>query len=439
MKKAIFRLRFLLREIIGILTSGERIKQLYHVRLYSNAVYLMIATGATSILGFVFWVVIARIYPAGIVGLASATIAAMGLVAALSRLGLEMGLVRYLHRTGEDTTATINTLFTISLLVSVLTAFIFIAGLDLWSPALLFIRENPVYLAAFILFTAASTLSVFADHAFIARRRAGFAMARSLIFNLVKLPLPIALAVFFQSFGIFSSWGVSLMVALLVSIFVFLPRVQPGYRFSFTIKRRVIQDIFRFSLANYISNLLWEAPATIFPLFLLNLLGSESNAFFYMAWAIGSLLLMIPSAVSVSLFAEGSHDEESLKSSTVRSLKMTSLILIPAVILVIIVSEKLMLVFGDAYSTNATSLLRILAVANLPLAINIIYLGIKRVQEDLKTIVIMTAFMAAVSLGLGYVLIPRLGIDGPGIAWLAGHGFVALLIVVKMLKKRAVF
>ena len=438
MKTAIFKLRVLLREVIGTLTSGERIKQLYHVRLYSNAVYLMIATGATSILGFVFWVVIARVYTAGDVGLASATIAAMGLVVSLSRLGLEMGLVRYLHRTGEDTTATINTVFTIGLLVSVMAAFIFIAGLDLWSPALLFIRENPVYLAAFVLCTAASTLSLFTDHAFIARRRAGFAMAKGLIFSLLKLPLPILLAGLFQSFGIFASWSISLVVALVVSIFLFLPRVEPGYRFSFTIKRRIIQEIFRFSLANYISILLWEAPAFIFPLFLLNLLGSEANAFFYMAWSIGGILIMIPSAVSVSLFAEGSYDEENLKSSIVRSLKMTSLILIPSVILVIVISEKLMLIYGGAYSANATSLLRILALATLPLAINIIFLGIKRVQKDLKTIIILTAFVAAITLGLGYVLIPRLGIDGAGIAWLSGQGCVALFIVVRTMKKWAV-
>ena len=147
---------------------------------------------------------------------------------------------------------------------------------------------------------------------------------------------------------------------------------------------------------------------------------------------------MIPSAVSVSLFAEGSYDDENLKSSIVRSLKMTSLILIPSVILVIVISEKLMLIYGGAYSANATSLLRILALATLPLAINIIYLGIKRVQKGLKTIIILTAFVAAVTLGLGYVLIPRMGIDGAGIAWLSGQGCVALFIVVRMMKKWAV-
>ena len=195
----------LVADILRIITSRDRLKQLYHIRLYSNAAYLMIATSATAILGFVFWIVAARFYTPEDVGLASATIAAMGFVVSLSRLGLEMGLVRFLHQTGEDARATINTVFTIGLLASVTTALIFVAGLGFWSPALLFIKENPAYLAAFVVFTAASTLSTFADHTFVAKRRASFAMARGLIFSVLKLPLPILLAVFFQSFGIFAS------------------------------------------------------------------------------------------------------------------------------------------------------------------------------------------------------------------------------------------
>jgi len=182
----------------------------------------MIATSATAILGFVFWVVAARFYDPEDVGLASATIAAMGLVVSLSRLGLEMGLVRFLHQSGEDARTTINTVFTVGLLASLAAALIFIAGLSFWSPALIFLRENPGYLVAFVVFCVASTLSTFTDHAFIAERRAGFAMGRSIIFSLLKLPLPVLLAVFFKSFGIFASWGISLIVALLVSVLIFL-------------------------------------------------------------------------------------------------------------------------------------------------------------------------------------------------------------------------
>ena len=87
----------LLIEAGTIATSKERLRQLFHIPLYSNAIYLIIANAATALLGFFFWIAVTRFYTPEDVGLASATIAAMWLVVSLSRLGLEMGLVRFLH------------------------------------------------------------------------------------------------------------------------------------------------------------------------------------------------------------------------------------------------------------------------------------------------------------------------------------------------------
>ena len=430
------RLNKLLSEVIIILTSREKLVQLFRIHLYSNAIYLMIATAVTSLLGFVFWIIVARFYAPEDVGLASATIAATGLVMSLSRLGLEMGLVRFLHQSGEDASSMINTVFTIGILTSCTAALIFVAGLGFWSPALLFIRENPIYLVAFVVFVVASTVSTFTDHAFIAERRAGFALARSFIFSLLKLPLSILLAVFFHSFGIFASWGISLVIALLISIFLLLPRAQPGYRPFFVIRRGVVNDMIRFSFANYLSGFFWGSPSVVFPIMVVNLLGAEPNAYFYIAWAVGGVLTMIPTAVSTSLFVEGSYDEEKLGLNIRRSLKMVPIILVPAVILILVMADKLLLFFGSSYSQNAASLLRILALSTLPLAINIIYLGIKRVQKKLKLVVGLTAFIAVVTIGLAYLLLPLMGINGAGIAWLTSQVVVALVIIANLFRKR---
>jgi O-antigen/teichoic acid export membrane protein len=218
-------------------------------------------------------------------------------------------------------------------------------------------------------------------------------------------------------------------------MFFFLPRAQSGYRFFFTVRKQVVKDMVRFAFANYVSAFLWGAPAVVFPIMVLNLLGAESNAYFYIAWAIGSVLTIVPNDVSTSLFAEGSYDETQLRSNIKRSLKMVFIILVPSVILVMLIADKLLLLFGGDYSQNATFLLRILALATLPLAINIIYMGIKRVQRDLKSILGLTTFVAVVALGLAFVLVPDVGIKGAGIAWLAGQSCAALVIIINWLRR----
>jgi len=49
--------------------SPEGLKSLYGVSLYRNAIYLMASSGVTVFLGFVFWIVVARLYPPSDVGL----------------------------------------------------------------------------------------------------------------------------------------------------------------------------------------------------------------------------------------------------------------------------------------------------------------------------------------------------------------------------------
>lgn len=427
------RLYKIFNELRATVTSKDRMKEVIRVPLYSNALFLMGASVFSSLIGFVFWLVAARFYPDEAVGLASALISAMGLAVSFSKLGLELGLVRFLKRHSEDPKAIINTVFTVGLLASVAAALIFIAGLDLWSPALLFIRETPLYLFAFVFFCAVSSLNNLSDHSFIASRRSGFVVASGLIFGILKVILAIALASFLTSFSIFASWGIGMTAAVIISIFVLLPIAQRGYRFAVTIKKKILGDMLGYSFANYISMLLWGTPALIFPLMVVNLLGAEANAYFYIGWAVSNVIVMIPQSVTTSLLAEGSYDETNLKTHILRSLKIIFLLLVPAVVAVLLLADKLLWLFGTQYSASATELVRIMTLAVLPLAVNILYLNIKRVQKDLKMIVGMPAFIAVISIVLALILLPQIGFNGVGIAWLAAHACCAVVIVVNWL------
>jgi O-antigen/teichoic acid export membrane protein len=427
------RLYKIFNELRATVTSKDRMKEVIRVPLYSNALFLMGASVFSSLIGFVFWLVAARFYPDEAVGLASALISAMGLAVSFSKLGLELGLVRFLKRHSEDPKAIINTVFTVGLLASVAAALIFIAGLDLWSPALLFIRETPLYLFAFVFFCAVSSLNNLSDHSFIASRRSGFVVASGLIFGILKVILAIALATFLTSFSIFASWGIGMTAAVIISIFVFLPIAQRGYRFAVTIKKKILSNMLGYSFASYLSVLLWGAPGLIFPLMVVNLLGAESNAYFYIGWAVSNVIVMIPRSVTTSLLAEGSYDETNLKTHILRSLKIIFLLLVPAVVAVLLLADKLLWLFGTQYSASATELVRIMTLAVLPLAVNILYLNIKRVQKDLKMIVGMPAFIAVISIVLALILLPQIGFNGVGIAWLAAHACCAVVIVVNWL------
>lgn len=427
----------ILSDVFGTLTPRERLRQRLRIPLYRNALFLIINSTLTGVVGLVFWILAARFYLTDDVGLASATISAMMLLAMLSIVGLDYGIIRFLPGSGKDTNAMINSCLTISGLASIIIALIFIAGLGFWSPALLFLRQDPIFLGAFVIFTLSYTLYVLLAQTFVANRRAGFTFAQGIIFNLLRLPLVILLAALFAAFGIFASWGISAMVAIGISAFLLLSRVQAGYRPFPTIRIKVVNQMVRFSFANYIAALLWSAPNFILPMMVVNLVSAEANAYFYVAWAISHVLSTIPLSTSLSLFAEGSYQEERLGQDARRGLKLTFSLVIPAILLIFLIGDKILLLFGAAYAENATPLLRILALSLIPLSLNAIYFGIKRVEMKMKSVIGLTAFIVVVTLVMSWILLSQMGIFGVGLSWLLSQGLVALAIIINFILRRA--
>ena len=423
-----------LSSLIGTAAVKEVIKGLLGTSLYTNAYYLVADVAVVSILGFAFWMLVARLYSPAQVGLASATVAAVVLLARLSRLGFDYGLVRFLPGVGARASTLMNSCFTIAGLTSLVAALIFLSGLNLWSPALLYIR-HPGLSVFFVLLTVAYTLFLLVEQAFIARRRAKFVLFKNTAAGVVKVAAAIAFAYLISTFGIFASWGLAIFIALAVALFWFLPRVQQGYMPIPSVSKELVSNMLRFSLGNYIAELLWFAPLMLFPLIVINILGAEANAYFYMPWTIAQMLFAIPMAVSYSLFAEGSYEEHLLWSNTLKSVKLHLLILIPVVVILLALSDKLLLLFGSSYSESGATLLRVLALSAIPVGINYIGLSVMRVRKNTRGVILVSASIACLSLGSGYILMTSEGLTGIGIGWIATQTLVAVVVALLLFRR----
>lgn len=372
--------------------------------------------------------VVARFYTQSEVGFSSAVLSAISFLTILSLVGMNSMLIRFLAHASKPQQL-INTCLTLSGLISMLIAGIFVAGLDLWSPAISFINKNAIFTAAFISFTLLSTLSRLVDATFVAMRRAEFTFSKNVISSLLKIPLPILFVLFLRTFGIVASWGIAIGIALVVSLIVFLPQVQNQYRPVPTVRLSLIKNIVKYSGGNYLAALFSAVPTFLLPLMVVNILGAESMAFFYVAWMIAGVIFSIPLAISSSLFAEGSHFEDGLRENVIRSIKFSFLLLVPVVILLMLVGKWLLLAFGQSYSTNGWQLLQILAISSLPLSINLIYASILRVTNRIKELFIFRGLIAIIVLLAGYLIIPTSGIIGIGYAWLGTQVIVAIYVI----------
>ena len=161
----------------------------------------------------------------------------------------------------------------------------------------------------------------------------------------------------------------------------------------------------------------------------MGLLGAEPNAYFYIGWTVGNVLYVTSMNISLALFAEGSTDEAKLGRDVKRSLILLVAIIVPAVLVLLVFPDKILVLFGQDYADSAARLIQVLAIAALPLIFNHVYFTFKRVRMGMGEVIVLNAVITAVTFGLAYWLLPRLGIVGAGVAYLAGQAVVALLSV----------
>lgn len=378
----------------------------------------MLNTACTSVLGFVFWYIMAQYFSSSDVGIGSALNASSGLVASVAGLGLGIGLVRFVPEVKGATVHLINSAFSLAGMVALLGSLIYLVGLKHWAPALHFLRENYCLSGAFILFTMSTVISGLVDRCFIAARTSFYVFWKNLIAYLLKLPLPVLLFASMGGFGIFLGAGTAIFAILLLSLFVFLPKAYSGYVPRPELKSNMLRKIIPFSFANYLAGLLFSIPTFIYPLMVINTLGAEQNAYFNMAWMVAIVLNVIPSSLAQSLFAEGSNNPGMLGGADGRRAFLLAVLLsVPAAGVVALLGGWILHFFGHAYAQNGTGVLRILVLSIIPLCVNSFFITVNQVKKRVPLIIGQSAFIAAFSIGMGYWLLCKVGVKGIGIAY----------------------
>jgi exosortase/archaeosortase family protein len=405
----------------------RKYNQIMSDSLYRNSVYLMMSTLIMSILGFVFWMIGARLFTIEQVGLATTIISAMSLITSFSLLGLNTGLIRYLP-TAENKDKKINTSFALVAIITIMISSLFLIYIRTFSPKLVFVHDNIILAFVFIFFMVFSSFSSLIDSVFIAYRSTKFILLKNTIFSSLKILLLFAF-VWLGAYGIFTSWMISMIMGFLVVFIILI--IKFNYKPKFAFYDSIIKKIGKYSFGNYVAGFFGNLSTLILPLLILNKLGAENSAYYYIAMMIASLLFIIPSATSNSLFAEGSYNEKEIKIQIKKSIKIIALLLIPGILITIFLGKYILLLFGHEYSSEGFRFLQLLALSGIFMGINSIFGTLLRVKKKIKSLIVISIFNAVLILGLSYLFMSNnLGLLGIGYAWIIGNAIVSGIYVM---------
>jgi len=392
--------------------------------LYVNSIWIVVNSIGLSGFGFLFWVINARLFSSGQLGLASTLISSGELLLTLSLLGFDLALIRYLPN-NTDKHKIINSCFTLAGLFAIVTSLVFV-GFARFFVEDLSVLWNVLWGIIFVIFVVSYMFLRLQSSVLIAQKRSKYVFLKTLIFSVLKVSLPFVL-VFLGALGIISSWAIG-AIASLIGGFLFI-KMLPRLRISIPI----IKKMFSFSAVNYICTFLALAPESILPLLITGKLNTSSTAYYYIAWNITAILFIVPNAISRTLLAENAR---LLTINLKKAIKFTATLLIPAVIIVVFISKYLLLLFGTEYSTHAHRLLQLLAISSIPFAINTIYICVQNVKHNLRAVFTVNIILASSTIGLSYLLLER-GILFAGISWLISHGVIACVVLINSLVKKS--
>lgn len=384
--------------------------------LYQNSLYMILASLGSSGFGFVFWMMAAGIYPQDEVGVATVILSSAFFIVSITRFGLDQSIIRFFP--SGDKSAIFGSSLIVTTVLSIAFGLVFVAGLDLWSPGLGVLRDNILlYIALIVLLSAISTTA----NSFTALRRSSLYFHQTLITGL-RVPL-LFMFVGLGAVGIFMSMELAIGLAVLFSLVaLYLLGVRPT-----RLNRQFLKESANFSMGNYVGGLLINAPTSLLPIMVLNTLGAADAANYYMAYAIVSILVVVPAATSTSLFVEVSNGE-ALARSVKRALSSTLLILLPFVAAAILLGGVFLDLLGKEYAEGGLALLQVMSLSAFFMSIYTIFQSVQRVKMDMRGLIVWGGVSSILLLVLSQVMMEMFGLVGIGAAWVLSYGIVAALL-----------
>jgi O-antigen/teichoic acid export membrane protein len=400
--------------------------------LLVNSLFLMLSSASTAALGFVFWIVVARLYTAESVGLATSLLSATTVISMLSLLGFGSSFVRFLPKS-VNRDREISTGLLAAGATAVLGATVYVALIPEIAPKLDFVRHSGWMTLGFIAMTGFAAVNLLTDSVFVAYRAARFNFYIDGLFQSTSKLVLLLLFTGSGAFGIFSAGGVAASLAVLASVW-FLAR-RFAYRPLLSIDRTALGSAFHFTAASYVASIFNLLPILVVPVIVLGRLDSADAGYYFIAFQITSLLSGVAFAVTQSLLAEVGHAETRLRTLAVRSARILAITIIPPALVLGAGGKWLLLVFGSDYSDRAWQALLVLSLSAPAVAAYGWTVTMLKATGQLRAMIACNVLYALVTIALTAALADK-GLVWVALAWLAGNAAAAVSGGVSLLRHR---
>lgn len=398
-----------------------------------NGHALIASAFMTQLVGVVYWIFAARLYPVAVVGRNSVAVSIMLFLSGAAELNLMSTLVRFVPTSGQRTPRFIVNAYLTSASIGTMIGLAFIFLIPRVEPQLDFLRSSP-YIAVWFVFTVAmGTIFVLEDSALTGARAAAFVPLENAAFSMLKLALMVPFAWLLPSAGIYLSWTAAIVITIIPTNFYLFGRAVPRHlrRHPAVGPPPRFRDIRAFLIPDSVAALFLLASTALLPLLIIDRLGPTAAGHYALAWLIGYSLFLVSLNMGSSLVVETAADQSAVRQLSRRSMTHLAKLLIPLVAVIMATTPHLLLIFGRGYAQADVTPLRLLALASLPALVTNTAISVSRSQRRMRMVLGIQVSISALVWGLSAALIGHFGITGVAAAWLTAQTATALVLAVR--------
>ena len=395
--------------------------------LIQNAIALMISSGGSAAIGIVFWFAAARLYSPTVLGRTTAQLAAIVLLSALAQLSFGSIFERFLPIAGESTKPFVQRAYIVSALFGLFFGVSYLA----LGFANSFLPRGVGWKAFFLVAVDLWTIFSLQDSVLIGLRSSKWVAVENISYGAVKLALlPLALYLSTTQ-GILLASIVPLVPAIAaISWFLFRHRI-PRHAMSSVLTQALpsTRNLVTLALAQYASILSSVfLPATV-TLIVIERLGPVANAYYYLPSMIALSLGMFTWNIVRSFLVEATSEPSELRRHANSTIRALAGVLVPGVALGYIFAPTYLRLFGDAYATQGTSLMRMLLISLFGSTVMVFYSAFAWYDQKVWWMTARNVANSLLYLAMVYVLIGHLGINAIGVASLVSSGVTVVVFL----------
>jgi len=386
----------------------------------ANSLALITGRFASSGLGFLTWLVTARLYTDTEVGLASGLVSAMMLLVQFSLLGIGAAYITHYPIHLKKPARLLDTSLTIVSATALISGGVFILLAAWFFRELNVVAVKPVYGLLFTGMVLFGTMNSLMDSFSIAQRRSDQVLARNVLFGVTAMTTIGMLALVLPghtSLMIIMGWALAGLAACSLGALQLWHSLS-GYIYRPAPEKSIARGLFKSGLPNYLLTLSERAPNWILPIIVTELLSPADNAHWYAVWMMAWVVFQIPISIGQNLFAEITRQPEKIGNAIASSRRHSLMLGSLAAACALLLASFMLGLMGSEYAAQGALPLRILSLAVFPVIFIQTYYAVCRGTGRLREATLTGLVSGLVSISAAAMVGMTFGITGMATAWL---------------------